>query len=140
MRAGDDATRPEPPDDVGAMRALLLQLWRERDEAIAERDALATQNDRLRHLLAKLQRTQFGRKSERLPDEQLQFAFEEIAAAIAANEAEAEKRSPKLRDQRAARRRGGARAAAGCRLTCRASSRCSSPRTPPAPAAAVRWR
>ena len=107
MRAGDDATRPEPPDDVGAMRALLLQLWRERDEAIAERDALATQNDRLRHLLAKLQRTQFGRKSERLPDEQLQFAFEEIAAAIAANEAEAEKRSPKLRDQRAARRRAG---------------------------------
>ena len=89
------------------MRALLLQLWRERDEAVAERDALAAQNDRLRHLLAKLKRTQFGRKSERLPDEQLQFAFEEIAAAIAANEAEAEKRSPKLRDQRAARRRAG---------------------------------
>ena len=130
--------RPELPDDVGAMRALLLQLWRERGEAIAERDALAAQNDRLRHLLAKLQRMQFGRRSERLPDEQLQFAFEEIAAAIVANEAKAEKRSPKLREEGTVR--GGARAAAGCRFTCRASSRCSSPRTPPAPAAAARWR
>ena len=103
MRAGDDATRPEPPDDVGAMRALLLQLWRERDEAVAERDAMAAQNDRLRHLLAKLQRTQFGRKSERLPDEQLRFAFEEIAA----DEAEAEKRSAELRRKRAEARREG---------------------------------
>jgi transposase len=107
MRAGDDAMRPELPDDVGAMRALLLQLWRERGEAIAERDALAAQNGRLRHLLAKLQRMQFGRRSERLPDEQLQFAFEEIAAAIAANEAEAEKRSPKLREEGTVRRREG---------------------------------
>ncbi|HEX6016121.1 MAG TPA: IS66 family transposase [Geminicoccaceae bacterium] len=96
------------------MRALLLQLRRERDEAIAERDALdaerdalAMQNERLRHLLAKLRRTQFGRRSERLPDEQLRFAFEEIAAAIAANEAEAERRSAELRRKRAETRRAG---------------------------------
>jgi transposase len=114
MRAGDDAMRPDLPEDLGAMRVLLLQLWRERDEAVAERDALnaerdalAAQNQRLRHLLVKLQRMQFGRKSERLPGEQLQFAFEEIAAAIAANEAAAEKRSPKLRAEGAARRREG---------------------------------
>src|SRR5918998_5384116 len=64
-------------------------------------------DDAMRHLLAKLRRMQFGRRSERLPDGQLQFAFEEIAAAIAANEAEAERRSPKLREEGTARRREG---------------------------------
>ena len=54
-------------------------LTAERDVAAQERDALVTQNERLRHLLAKLQRMQFGRKSERLPEEQLQFAFEELS-------------------------------------------------------------
>ena len=121
VRAGDDAMRPEPPDDVGAVHALLLQFRRERDEAVAqrdalvaeraalaqERDALTTQNDRLRHLLAKLRRAQFGRKSERLPEEQLQLAFEEIEASIATNEAEAEKRSAELRRKRAEQRREG---------------------------------
>ncbi len=103
------------------MRALLLRTWRERDEAVAqrdtlvaerdtatrERDALAAQNGRLRHLLAKLKRARFGRKSERLADEQLHFAFEELEASIATNEAEADKRSPDLREKRAARRRAG---------------------------------
>jgi transposase len=121
MRAGDDAMQPELPDDVGAMRALLLRLRRERDEAVAERDALgaerdtvaqerdalAAQNERLRHLLLKLKRRQFGRKSERLPEDQLLFAFEEIEATLAANAAEAGKRSPALREQRAKRRRSG---------------------------------
>ena len=120
-RAGDDAMRLGLPDDVGAMRALLLQTWRERDEAVAqrdtlvaerdtvtrERDALAAQNERLRHLLAKLKRAQFGRKSERLPEEQLQLAFEEIEASIAANEADAEKRSAALRRKHAEARRAG---------------------------------
>ena len=48
---------------------------------------------------------QFGPRSERLPEDQLQFAFEEVEAAIASSEAEAEKRSPELRKQNAARRR-----------------------------------
>src|SRR3712207_2165235 len=74
---------------------------------LAERDALAAQNERLRHLLLKLQRRQFGRKSERLPEDHLLFAFEEVEATLAGNAAEAGKHSPTLRGQQARRRRAG---------------------------------
>jgi transposase len=107
--AGDDATRV--PKDAAALRALLLQAWRERDVVVTERDAAArerdqaarerddalAQNERLLALLAKLRRMQFGRKSERLPEDQLHFAFEEIAATLAASQAEAEKNSSQRR-------------------------------------------
>jgi transposase len=106
MRESGDPTRALP-DDSAALRALLLAAWAERDGIAAERDALAERNERLQHLLRKLQRMQFGPRSERLPEDQLQFAFEEAEASIAGNEAEAEKRSPELRGQRAARRRAG---------------------------------
>src|SRR5215218_2052770 len=113
MRAAGDDT-PTPPEDPAVLRALLLSAWAERDAlatrcdgVAAERDALAVQNDRLQHLLLKLKRRQFGRKSERLPEDQLLFAFEEIEATLAANAAEAGKRSPALRDQQAKRRRAG---------------------------------
>ena len=43
----------------------------------AERDALAAQEAKLRHLPGKLHRMPFGRRSERVPENQLQFAFEE---------------------------------------------------------------
>ena len=97
------------------LRALLLAAWGERDAAAAARDALAAERDslaaerdsvvverdalterieRLQHLLRKLQRMRFGPRSERLPDEQLQFAFEEVEASLADTQAEAEKRSP----------------------------------------------
>jgi hypothetical protein len=59
----------------------------------AERDEALVQTDRLLALLARLQRMQFEQKSERLPEDQLHFAFEEIAASIAAHDAEAEKQS-----------------------------------------------
>ena len=113
MRAAGDHT-PTLPEDPAALRALLLAAWAERDGlaaerdgAAAERDALAVQNDRLRHLLLKLKRRQFGRKSEQLPADQLLLAFEEIEATLAANAAEAGKRSPALSGQRAKRRRAG---------------------------------
>jgi hypothetical protein len=41
------------------------------DAAIAERDQALSQMDRLRHLLRRLQRGQFGRRSEKLDPEQL---------------------------------------------------------------------
>ncbi len=53
----------------------------------------------------KLQRAQFGRKSERLPDDQLQLGLEDTEAAIAKGEAEAERRDPALRQEGAKKRR-----------------------------------
>jgi transposase len=118
MRAAGDET-PTLPEDAAALRALLLVAWAERDaeraekaclgterdSIAAERDALAAQNDRLRHLLLKLRRLQFGRKSERLPDEQLQLGFGDLETAIAKGDAEAERRDPALRQERTAKRR-----------------------------------
>jgi transposase len=100
------------PEDVAALRALVLTamaecdaLRAERDVAVSERDILLTQNDRLRHLLLKLTRMQFGPKSERLPEEQLQLGLEALEQAIAKGEAEAEKRDRELRKDNAAKRR-----------------------------------
>ena len=50
--------------------------------------------DRLRHLLRQLQRAQFGRRSEKLDPEQLHLALEDIEQAIAANEADDDKKDP----------------------------------------------
>jgi len=110
MRAAGTETRTLPKSPM-ALRALLLKSWSERDHAAQERDIAARErarverqrdealahNEWLLALLAKLQRMQFGRKSERLPEEQLQLALEEIAATVAAGEAEAEKKSPERR-------------------------------------------
>jgi transposase len=93
------------PDDVEALRALVMTLMAERDSAISERDALAEQNERIRHLLLKLKRMQFGAKSERLPEEQLQLGLESLEQAIAQGEAEAEKRDPEQRRENVAKRR-----------------------------------
>jgi transposase len=111
MHAAPDPT-PVLPQDADALRALLLAAWTERDGLTAERnsiaserDALVEQNERLRHLLLRLKRLQFGAKSERLPEEQLQLGLEDTETAIAQGEAGAEKRDPALRQARAAKRR-----------------------------------
>ncbi|WP_120010077.1 IS66 family transposase [Teichococcus vastitatis] len=97
---------PSLPEDPAALRALLLAALEQRDAAVAERDALAVRNEQLHHLLLKLKRRQFGQKSERLPEDQMLFAFEEIEATLAASEAEAGQRSKGLKEQQAKRRRG----------------------------------
>ena len=86
--------------------ALLVEVLAERDDTRAARDALEAQNDRLRHILPKLQRHQFGRKSERLPKEQLELGLADLETAIAKSDAEAEKRDPELKRERTAKRRG----------------------------------
>ena len=101
------------PEDAAALRALVLATIAERDAAVSERDTLLAQNDRLRHLLLKLTRMQFGAKSERLPEEQMQLGLEALEQAIAKGEAEAEKRDPELRKD------NGGQAAVPYRHTCR---------------------
>jgi len=93
------------PESIEALRALVLATFAERDAAVTERDTLLAQNDRLRHLLLKLTRMQFGARSERLPEEQMQLGLEALEQAIAKGDAEAEKQNPDLRKDNAAKRR-----------------------------------
>jgi Transposase C of IS166 homeodomain len=76
-----NSTSEALPNDVAGLRAMLVEAWAERDaeraekmRLVAERDQLAGQNDRLRHLIRQLQRRQFGRRSERLDPDQLNLA------------------------------------------------------------------
>jgi transposase len=77
----------------------------ERNALTAERDGLLERLERQQHLLLKLSRMQFGRKSERLPEDQLQLGLEDTEQAIAKANAEAEKRDPELRRRHVAKRR-----------------------------------
>src|SRR3954464_8655309 len=136
---------PEPlPNDVAALRVMLVAAWAERDvervekaRLAAECDQLAGQNDRLRHLLRQLQRLQFGPRSEKLDPDQLNLALEDFEQAVAETEAEQEKADPALKRARTETRQGGRGSLPGI---CRGSRSSSSPRIPPARAAAVRCR
>jgi transposase len=102
------------PNDVAALHAMLVASWAERDAERAEKaqlaaecSQLASQNDRLRHLIRQLQRLQFGRRSEKLDPDQLNLALEDIEQAVADTEAEQEKADPVLKRTRAEQRRAG---------------------------------
>ena len=110
------------PNDIAALRAMLVAAWAERDAERAEKaqlaaecDQLASQNDRLRHLIRQLQRLRFGRRSEKLDPDQLNLALEDVEQAVAEIEAQQEKVDPALK-----RVEGGPilghSAATGCRL------------------------
>ena len=47
----------------------------------------------MQHLLYQLQRMQFGQRSKKLDTDQLHLAFEDIEQAVAASEAENDKRT-----------------------------------------------
>ena len=93
------------PDNIIALRALVLAAWAERDAERAEKARLADQNDRLRQLIRQLQRLQFGRHSERLDTDQFSLALEDLEQAVAATEAAQERADPGLRQSRAEQRR-----------------------------------
>src|SRR5437667_3275006 len=72
------------PDNIERLKAMLVA---ERAAHAAERSRLVEQNDRLLHTLRQLQRNQFGRKSERLSEDQLNLALEDLETAVASGEA-----------------------------------------------------
>jgi transposase len=96
------------PDDIGALRALILAERAERAQ-LAERIAIVERlNEKLAHIVAELKRAQFGRRSERISDDQLALALDELETAAAKANAEAEKADP-TRKAAAVRKRRASR-------------------------------
>ncbi len=86
------------PDDIERLKAMLLA---ER----GEKARLADQNERLLHMLRQLRRNHFGRKSERLSEDQLNLGLEDLETAIASGEAATEKADATLKRTRIRERR-----------------------------------
>ncbi len=86
------------PDDIAQLKAMV------RAER-AEKTRLASQNDRLAHMLRQLRRNHFGRKSERLGEDQLNLGLEDLETAIACGEVSAEKGDATLSAWRTRERR-----------------------------------
>jgi transposase len=100
------------PDDMDALRALIraerathAAVVAERNAISAERDTLAARNARLDAIIQEIRRAHFGRKSERITDDQLAFALEELETSLAKAEAEDEKADPALKTERTRKRR-----------------------------------
>jgi transposase len=67
------------PDDVAALRALVLEQARELDAL----KVFQAEVERLKAIIEALQRHRFGRRSEQLDPDQLQLALEEVETALA---------------------------------------------------------
>lgn len=118
------------PDDIEALQALLLaeraktaiaqarhhkieldqklqleRLQAQRLELEAELADMQALNQRYEHIIAQLRRLQFGRSSERLDQDQLQLAFEDLAQGLAEIEQAEERADPELKTHRARLRR-----------------------------------
>jgi transposase len=86
------------PDDVKTLQRMVRTLAAER----ANLTEAQAEIERLRLIVQKLQRSQFGRSAERLDDDQLQFGFEDLNADIARAEAalaSARVKTPRPRSQ-----------------------------------------
>src|SRR4051812_19754840 len=90
---------------IAQQNAALISLEAERDTAWSERNAAQAEIEKLRLLIRQLQRSQFGRRSERLDPDQLQLGLEDLEQTAAAAEAAQEAASKTPRPPRAARRR-----------------------------------
>lgn len=93
------------PDDVASLKALLLAARAETEAARAENVRLEVRNERLDHIIKVLRRARFGRSSERIDDDQLNLALEDVETAFAVEDAKAEKANKSRRCTAVARRR-----------------------------------
>jgi transposase len=99
-------------DDIDALKAMILAervvhavVIEARDAALAERDTLAVRNTKLEYIVAEMRRAMYGRRSERIDDNQLTLVLEALETEHAKIEVEAEKADPKLKSERARKRR-----------------------------------
>ena len=79
------------PENIDALRALILAERAAHAIIVSERDKLATRNERLEAIIKEIRRAHFGRKSERITDDQLALALDELETSLAKAEAEEEK-------------------------------------------------
>src|SRR3978361_2068183 len=105
------------PDDSETLKEMLL----------AER----AQNERLRQIIRDLQRHQFGRRAETLPEDQMLLGLEDVEQAAARDATDAEPATPAHRPEL----RSGGPIAARCRRICRGLRPPSTSTTRPAAAA-----
>ena len=97
------------PDDAKLLRQMLRDVV---TAAAQQHGELHAENDKLRMLIQRLLRHRFGRRSEQLTDDQLQFGLEDLEQTIAENQAgqdavdDAAKQRPGRRDTRAHRNHG----------------------------------
>lgn len=82
------------PDDLPAAHAMILELTaalKEKDATVAVKDEAISHRDaevaRLMLIIRKLQRHQFGKRSEKLDADQLALGLEDLEAAVAGAEA-----------------------------------------------------
>jgi transposase len=109
--------KPTPeilPNDIGALRALILAERAERARLDAQAQTLQAEvarltalNERLDHIIAQLRRLQFGKRSEALDADQLQLGLEDLEGAAAEVEVAREKADLGLKRERTRRRREG---------------------------------
>ena len=72
------------PDDPASLQQMLRDVV---SAAAYQHGELHAENDKLRMLIKRLLRHRFGRRSEQLSDDQLQFGLEDLEQTVAANQA-----------------------------------------------------
>ena len=80
------------PNDVESLKALLLA-------AHVEVDRLTARAERLDHIVSVLRRSQFGRRSERISDEQIELVLEDIETEHGREDAGAEQKDETVRSK-----------------------------------------
>ncbi|MEQ1611829.1 MAG: IS66 family transposase [Hyphomicrobiaceae bacterium] len=80
----------ELPDDVAALKAMVLAARAANAALASENLRFKSQNERFAHILRVLRRAHFGRSSERITDDQMNLALDDVQTGFAVENAKAE--------------------------------------------------
>jgi len=95
----------ELPDDVAALKAMVLAARAENAALASENLRFKSQNERFAHILRVLRRAHFGRSSERISEDQLNLALDDVQTGFAVENAKAEAANEIIRREATAKRR-----------------------------------